>query len=885
MKKIYASQSKEVTDRERRHMELSRRAACDCAVLLENDGMLPLPSGKKLALYGNGAAHTVKGGTGSGDVNTRTDIGICQGLEEAGFAITTKDWLQKQRQKRAKEKQEYLAQYAEHPLDSFLHPFQEPSPAPITEEDLDGSDTDTAIYVIARISGEGTDRSCKRGDYLLYEEEEAQLRQLTQHYAHVAVILNIGGVIDLAAIQAMPGIGAVLLMGQLGNAGGHALADLLSGKVTPSGKLTDTWAKAYCDYPSSAEFSHNNGNLDDEYYTDGIYVGYRYFDAFGIEPAYCFGYGKSYADFRMEVQDVVVHGERVDVRVLVTNTSEDFSGKEVAQLYYCAPAGKLDKPCQELAAFAKTSLLRPGMSETLTLSCSIRQMASYSTEEAAWVLEAGEYLLRIGNSSRNTMPAAILHLGQTVQTEIVKNCFPGDCKLEEISPGKAGVADAQAKWEHAPAADAMEGMRHAYGANGMGPAGHASAQMWSEIGKDGRDLPRLELDAGQIHTITASYQGKREPYTTAKQETLTLEDVRNGRCAVEELVAQLSIEELAQLCVGTLRAEEGSVVGNASYLIPGAAGDTTSALWESRGIKNLILADGPAGLRLQPIFKTTKAGELIRGGMVMGDVYEPFDPSYPEEDTDTYYQYCTAIPIGWSLAQSWDMALLEQLGDMVGREMELFGIDLWLAPALNIHRNPLCGRNFEYYSEDPLVSGKAAAAITRGVQSHPGKGTTIKHFAANNQEDNRYYTNAHVGERALREIYLKGFEIAVKESAPMSIMTSYNLLNGTHTANHYGLLQSVARDEWGYGGVVMTDWYTSQKQPGEHEGALPLYPFSASTGCAYAGNDIQMPGCQKNVDDLVEAARSGDEIDGYRVTLADLQFCAANVIRAVLKTM
>ena len=220
---------------------------------------------------------------------------------------------------------------------------------------------------------------------------------------------------------------------------------------------------------------------------------------------------------------------------------------------------------------------------------------------------------------------------------------------------------------------------------------------------------------------------------------------------------------------------------------------------------------------------------------------------------------------------------------MVGKEMELFGVDLWLAPTLNIYRDPLCGRNFEYYSEDPLVSGKAAAAITRGVQRHPGKGTTIKHFAANSQEDNRYFTNSHIRERAIREIYLKGFEVTVRESQPLAIMTSYNLLNGVHTANSYDLIQAAARDEWGFQGLVMTDWYTSQHEPDLTGSRETPYSISASTGCIFAGNDIQMPGCQKNVDDIIDAVRTGREIDGFHVALGDLQSCAANIIRIAAK--
>lgn len=299
----------------------------------------------------------------------------------------------------------------------------------------------------------------------------------------------------------------------------------------------------------------------------------------------------------------------------------------------------------------------------------------------------------------------------------------------------------------------------------------------------------------------------------------------------------------------------------------------------------MILADGPAGLRLQPHFKTTKDGTLLPGGEVIGDAYTPFDPNLKEDEVDDYYQYCTAIPIGWALAQSWNTELVEKAGDMVGAEMEQFHVDLWLAPAMNIHRNPLCGRNFEYYSEDPLVSGKVAAAMTNGVQKHAGKGTTIKHFAVNNQEDNRYFVNAHVSERALREIYLKGFEITVRESQPLSIMTSYNLLNGIHTANSHDLIQGMARDEWGFEGTIMTDWFTSQDMPMLTGKFKPIYPISASTGCIYAGNDMQMPGCQKNVDDIVKAVETGEEIDGYKITKADLQYNAANVIRVVAKTM
>ena len=847
MPKIYATKDPAIAQREIDHMALSQSLAGECVVLMENDGTLPLREAGTLALYGNGARQTIRGGTGSGDVNTRSDITIEQGLERAGFRIVTKSWLDKQDAVYKQAREDYRAwvpAYAkEQNMTEFLvlfsHPFQVIAPAEITPEDQ--PEAAAAVYVISRTSGEGADRFNKRGDYLLYDEEKEQLALLGKTYGKLILVLNIGGLIDMSEIKAIPGISAVLLMNQLGNIGGNVLADVLLGNVNPSAKLTDTWAKQYSDYPSSEGFSHNDGDVNDEYYTEGIYVGYRYFDTFGVEPLYPFGYGKSYTDFSVTPGEVRVENGLVKLTVIVKNTGAVYAGKEVVQVYYSAPAGKLPKPYQELAAFAKTKLLAPGESETLALSFPVKDMASYCEACAAWVLEAGEYVIRVGTDSRSTQPAAVLTLAQTVQTTVLKNLFAGPDPVQEIpAPDTA-----------APAVDAC--------------------------------VPRVAIDPARIATERPSYTVERKPYTTEHAAVLTAADVKAGRCTVEELTAQLTVEEMADLCVGTLRAES-SIVGNASYTVPGAAGDSSSIVKENRGIKNMILADGPAGLRLQPVFKTDKAGNLLPGGAVLGDLTVPFPPEYNDENSDTYYQYCTAIPIGWALAQSWNMELLKEIGSMVGREMEAFGVDLWLAPAMNIHRNPLCGRNFEYYSEDPLISGRTAAAITLGVQAHPGKGTTIKHFAANNQEDNRYFTNSHISERAIREIYLKGFEIAVKESQPMSIMTSYNLLNGVHTANCFDLLQSAARDEWGFAGVVMTDWFTSQSRPALTGNKPTPYPISASTGCVYAGNDMQMPGCQKNVDDIVQAVRTGEAIDGYKLSLADLQFNAANVIRVAIAT-
>ena len=340
MKKHSRIPDTSISRREKEHMALARELAGECIVLMENDGTLPLREGTAIALYGSGARQTIRGGTGSGDVNARVSVSIEQGLKNAGFRIVTEDWLDRQDVRYEQARRDYFAwapRYArEKGISEFLaffsHPFQVIPPVPVTEEDIAAAETDTAVFVISRVSGEGADRRNRRGDYLLYEEEKALLEQLGQAYARLILVLNTGGVIDMSEIRRIPGISAVLLMGQLGSAGGDALADVITGKAVPSGKLTDTWAQRYEDYPSSEGFSINDGNVDDEYYTEGIYVGYRYFDTFGVEPLYPFGYGRSYTDFAIVCEGAEVEGDTVCISASVKNTGSVFPGREVVQV-------------------------------------------------------------------------------------------------------------------------------------------------------------------------------------------------------------------------------------------------------------------------------------------------------------------------------------------------------------------------------------------------------------------------------------------------------------------------------------------------------------------------------------------------------------------------
>lgn len=870
MAKIFASTSQEISEREKRNMGRARNIASQGMVLLENNGVLPFSTDiRQIALFGNGARDTVKGGTGSGDVNSRFHVNVEQGLKDAGFEVVTGGWMDRYeeafRQARDAyftEKRKKLAK--EGPavfMEVMTNPFHGPQTLPVSEEDIQKSDAQAAVYVLSRKSGEGRDRRDDPGDYELTEMEKEVIRKLAASYSKFVVVLNVGGVIDTKFLRTTEGIGAILLMSQAGNVGGHALADVLTGKTTPSGRLTATWAENYMDYPGAESFSFKNGNLDDEYYREGIYVGYRYFDSFGICPAYPFGYGKSYTDFSVVVEDVKASADLVEVTVRVTNTGMVYTGKEVVQVYYSAPAGRLEKPYQELAAYGKTRELAPGQSEVLTVSYPTAFMASYDTKKAAFVMEGGTYYIRVGNHSRNTHVVAAICLDKEAVTEILSNRLTPDCGIEEFS------------------------------AENTSPCTYEGEEQEKESAR------KILIYGADFSTNRVQYrQENAEIFPSGKEKDQAgrkgkLTDVIAGKITLEELVAQLTLEELATLCVGASRGGFGNetVIGNASVSCPGAAGDTATELFEERDVTNIALADGPAGLRLVRSFMTDREQNLIPGTaqlpipemeMLMAGVPRPPVP----EDAVAYYQYCTAIPIATLLAQTWDMGLIEEAGDIVGEEMEEFGITLWLAPGMNIQRNPLCGRNFEYYSEDPLVTGMCAAASTKGVQKHQGMGTTIKHFACNNQEDNRMHTNAHVSERALREIYLKGFEIAVKTSQPLSIMTSYNLLNGIHTANNYDLITAIARDEWGFEGVVMTDWGTTGSI-GMEPGRQFKYGHANAAGCVWAGNDLNMPGSKEDVEEIMGSvgAKEGEAV--YPLTKADLQACAKRVLSVVMKSV
>ena len=816
MLRTKAKRSDVETPLELHNRDVAYRAAIEAIVLLENDGALPITS-RNVALFGAGATHTTKGGTGSGEVNERCSINIKEGLEHAQLSITTSAWINDY-QKAYTEAFEAHGKWVSKKLriptgkaigQAFTKPFAYPQGRAITDQDIDQSNTDTCIYVIARQAGEGTDRKPDNGDNCITETERANLEKCAAAYENFIVVINVGASFDVGFMDDIPGINALIFFAQQGSEGGRALADIVTGKVNPSGKLTDTWAQSYAQIPFSDEYSFLNGDVENEQYQEGIYVGYRYFDTFGVVPRYAFGFGRSYSTFDIEARAFEVKGEEVHIEVSVSN-SGDHAGKEVVQIYVSCPQTGLDKPLQQLAGFAKTQTLKPGESQSLSIAVNLRYLASFSEAEAAFILDAGEYVFRIGNSSRDNVAAAVLELSEQVIVSKHDSICKQLVQFEELKPKDV---------PHSPLP---------------------------------QEIVRLSLSADAFKMVHHQYA---DPEPVAEPH-------------VDQILEKLTREDLIDLVVGT--GIKGIFFGEGHFVAPGAVGQTTSSLVD-KGLINAPLADGPAGLRLQKRSVFTRKGTAKMVDPFVEAIN--FFPGYVKKflfgnpkKSDVYYQYATAFPVALALGQTWNEELINEVGQAIGAEMLEYGIVFWLGPGMNLHRNPLCGRNFEYYSEDPLLSGRLAAAVTRGCQSRGGVYATIKHFVANNQEANRFFVSANVSERTLRELYLRGFEIAVREGAPKAVMTAYNKINGVYASNSHDLIAKVLRSEWGFKGVVMTDWMATRKGCASNAEAM------------LAGNDLLMPGGKAYKKSLLSALEAGTISD------EDVRKCARNIVRAIVES-
>ncbi len=758
--------------------ELLRRAAADGAVMLENNGILPLKGGTRVALFGitGYESHYVGYGSG-GDVNRPYAVSFADGIKNCD-RLTLDPTIENI----------YREWNKKNPINNGFWghwPFYFPEmPLDNTTVENARNKNEVAVAVIGRAAGESRDCKLQKGSYYLADDEIAMLDALAEEFDDIVILLNIGGIFDMSWIEKYKKvIGAILIVWQGGMEGGNAAADLLCGKAYPSGRLTDTIAKRYENYPSSANF----GGKDFNEYKEDIYVGYRYFETFAKSKVlYPFGYGLGYTEFEISANTVEKSNDKFIFNVSVKNIGNTI-GREVVQLYLSKPCGKLGNPEKILVAFVKTAELKSGESETIELIVETNQLASYDESQNAYIIESGKYEFFLGKSIREN--EAVFTFEQA-EDEIDCQCVQASAPIENLE------------------------VMSAYEYNGK------------RIIKN-RKARTKEYDLGK-----RILENLPEEIPQTGDKGFKLSDVKSGKITMEQFVAQLNNNELEAI-------SRGDYVMNSPLGAKGNAGAFGGVLQSLRakGIKPVITTDGPSGIRLSAC--------------------------------------CSLLPIGTLLACSFDPQLVEKVYSAVADEMFAKGSDVLLAPGMNIHRNPLCGRNFEYYSEDPYLTGKIAAAAIKGIQSH-GASACPKHFACNNQEFRRNMNDSRLSERALREIYLKGFEICVREARPKNIMTSYNRINSVYGHYNYELCTSILRNEWGYKGNVITDWWMKNEKSPE----FPLIRNQAYRVRAQV--DILMPGGgriprRKPDGTLLESlGKEGG------ITLGELQRTACNVLRAVI---
>lgn len=765
-----------------KYLDSAAKMVSEGIVMLKNENnALPLDTDKEVAVFGRIQFHYYKSGTGSGGmVNVTKVVNILDGLIDNGVKVNEK--LLGTYRKWDKENPFDLGEgWGGEPWSQKEMPLDEG----LVKETA--KSCETAIVIIGRTAGEEQDNRLEAGSYLLSDDEIAMLTVVREHFKKVVLLLNVGNIIDMTDINRIAP-DSVLYVWQGGMTGGKGTADVLTGKVSPSGKLPDTIASKASDYPSDANFGREENR---DIYAEDIYVGYRYFETFAKEKVlYPFGFGLSYTEFEIKTEKAEITEGTVKLSVSVKNIGS-YKGKEVIEVYCEAPQGRLGKAARVLCGFEKTRELVPQEEQVVEIAVDISKLASYDDSgvtgnKSCYVLEAGEYKFYVGSDVRSAEYACSFEQGENFVTERLTQALAPVESFERIKPVCEG------------------------GAFSIG----REAVPVSEVDESARRLEKLP---------------KEIAYTGDKG--IKLWDVKNGKNTMDEFIAQLSDYDLSCIIRGEGMGSPRVTAGTAS-----AFGGVSENL-NGFGVPAGCCSDGPSGMRLDC---GTKAFSLPNGTMI---------------------------------ASSFNKELTRELFTFMGLEMAANKVDCLLGPGMNIHRHPLNGRNFEYFSEDPFLTGKMAAAELKGMAG-AGVTGTIKHFCANNRETNRHFIDSVVSERALREIYLKGFEIAVKEGGASSVMTTYGRVNGLWTAGNFDLNTVILREEWGFKGFTMTDWWANINVRGKEPDKTD---FAAMTR---AQNDVYMvcPDGEKNDDNTLAALENGG------IERCELQRNAANICGFLLHT-
>lgn len=759
----------------------ARQAVAEGCVLLKNEKQtLPFRKGDKVAVFGRCAFYYYKSGLGSGGlVNTRYVVSILDALKaceditlESNILDIYEKWI------------------LENPVDEGhgwgTVPWSQ-AEMPLTEEIVKAArEANVALVIIGRTAGEDQDNKAEEGSYLLTQIEKDMIAKVCKEFEKTVVLLNVGNIVDMSWVEEYKP-SAVLYAWQGGQEGGNGVVDILTGKVNPCGKLTDTIAYDIADYPSTANF----GDLKKNYYKEDIYVGYRYFETFAKDRVqYPFGFGLSYTEFEIQARLQQMTKKAITVSVKVSNVGKT-AGKEVVQVYVQAPQGKLGKPVRVLAGFAKTEVLEPGESQEIEIVCPEMYYASFDDSgvtghKNCFLLEEGEYRIFAGADVRSAKFCGSYKRDLEIVEQLDEACAP---------------------------VETFERFRPMEGENG-------------EFALKMEEVPTRAID---MSARMQEFRAKGIPYTGNKG--YVLKDVLDKKVSLDDFMAQMSDEDLMCLFHG-----EGMCSPKVTPGTAGAFGGVTESL-QKMGIPVACCADGPSGIRMDC---GTKAFSL---------------------------------PNGTALGCSFNLELVEELFQLLGAELWKHKVDTLLGPGINIHRSPLNGRNFEYVSEDPFLTGKMCVAQLKGMHACGTTGT-IKHYCANNQEQARTRTEAVVSQRALREIYLKVYEMAVKEGNAKSIMTSYGPINGVWAAGNFDLCTTILRKQWNYQGIVMTDWWAMANWEGEEAEKTNRAPM------VLAQNDIYM--CCADAAEEIMLDNVKEMLENGKISRADLQRNASNILSFLL---